>query len=1358
MSGNMRLYEYSTGTYDYVSHKEGSLKGGQVQWATSSEESIMAQLPQETFDSGYLGDGESRNDPLIEGLSMLYQTSELVEGADIIQNVRQTLGGKNRINNGLYQRVYEYIKGLTIGDFEDGAWKVVGGIRFNRGDERAVGMDEFESSGMLVVLRSNIEGDEGQETQNVLILGEGVDLGQISSDKEGVLEEEELSELDYFMRELDISEDNISHTRGVNRQDVETLFGYLLDETGLELKDLFFGRPGGNGKGYMEINYHSIQSRLHYGDDSALNSIIRSFIQEGESIEISRVNVQRMKTGALSSPIFDEGRYSHRTFYIDERHFPIISDLIRNPDNISEYFDIDNHPKASLINRFLGDGIPVLSEFVRDCSEIEKIDPVLVADNIDGILLSEAYRYTTEDLLDNPDQKPEIAIYNLYKQGSLNERMIQYLLENKDKWGEFFEQGEPTISLVNFLFDNPDGKKFQEKSSPVNLMNLLYLNSQGIISGRLLEGKSIEEATEELSENVWQVFDQIWRDELRGFLELIHSDLPLLVEGFSNEKPDWFHEGEGEELIVYQVGEVFPPEFLDVIRKKVFPDEGTIQGSQVLSSRFDGRGVLSLMGPFIDEEYIDSFREPGEASFLRLMMRYPNLSVKLYKAIIAGDSPSNLSSFTKGISGEIRINPELITFTSRKDIGLAQEFFNTYIEERGVSIRDNHEVIRAAVAGKYLPEKYWEEYMESRGLSAKYESWTGEKGEITTGTWPDVINDREKYAEENRDIYVYLNELGLAEIDFTQFRGITNNPEVVRILRSRDYSLDEMKELRDVLSIQPNHLHYLDSSTFLTLVKKLRRQGGEELAFYRTLLSNSPRSFSNAVGAVEEGEFEIDITDKDTQQRILEAIREIGNITPLLLREYVGKDDPRERHRFVERINEFRGIVLTKQPIMGYFADEDEGSKDLLAEFITLVFPGTRLESVKRDLSDLQDYTHHLDGFNIPEEGYRAQVNTRTRVVRVKEGESIDYDKLNELREVFPRDLDPAVKARFDQELPGALRAIIKTGGAFNLEDMKGNMSALMSIMFDDEQICDYRKTNFNFAQTENTSVFLERAEELLGIYFKDNYRDRLKEHLDQDEQTARQLAHMCSGKRLTQLVKNLSQIPERQRLEELVGEIGEARDTEGREITTQMTSELVAIILENKVLRGANGYRSTIKRERDKFEYVTETGGEIEDVQPFTGHISKNAASFFAKHTAGICTAGDLKLFGRDDHFHINLARDGVVFGNIQGYVIEYEGRRSLLFRGFNPSSSVLSRANAGAYVDGMLSIIRKFAEDNDIEDVFLSEQLGGWHALTNRVGSGLYEELKKRVVNNENKVNFVFDITSGRNIRKMYRYSWAT
>ncbi len=340
------------------------------------------------------------------------------------------------------------------------------------------------------------------------------------------------------------------------------------------------------------------------------------------------------------------------------------------------------------------------------------------------------------------------------------------------------------------------------------------------------------------------------------------------------------------------------------------------------------------------------------------------------------------------------------------------------------------------------------------------------------------------------------------------------------------------------------------------------------------------------------------------------------------------------------------------------------------------------------------------------------------------------------------------------QDLNKMLRSLVKSGGSVNVNQMIPNIYLLGGIMKDQALVLsDMEVTAKEAAQTAETAgTILSRSIELYGVWYKDNFSTVLTEHIIDNDRLREQLDALFSSKRIDTIRKNFKRLPteQKEKLELALNEI-EIAKSENMLSEPKHLADVLDVIIENRMLRGPKGIRTLMKKEVDKIEVVDVEGSEIEIVPPFSGFVTKNAASFYAKTTAGICTANDVALFNRPDHFHINLERNGVIFGNIQGYRIEHAGERALLFRGFNPSASYVTPGNAETYAKGMISIVKQFAKQNGIENVFIAEQLGSWHALSNR--TDVADSLKAMYFNRENATEADFAITSAKSISKMYK-----
>ncbi|MGQ4619738.1 OB-fold nucleic acid binding domain-containing protein [Nocardia sp. R7R-8] len=116
--------------------------------------------------------------------------------------------------------------------------------------------------------------------------------------------------------------------------------------------------------------------------------------------------------------------------------------------------------------------------------------------------------------------------------------------------------------------------------------------------------------------------------------------------------------------------------------------------------------------------------------------------------------------------------------------------------------------------------------------------------------------------------------------------------------------------------------------------------------------------------------------------------------------------------------------------------------------------------------------------------------------------------------------------------------------------------------------------------------------------------------------------------------------------------------------------------------------------------------------------YLSKNRASALAKASVGICTAGDLSLYHRSDHHHLNMvdSSHGVVIGNAQLHVLTIEDRQVLLIRSVNISNAHLASGATRWLVEATLRACVELAAHSGLAGVHLGEGLCFWHLDSSR------------------------------------------
>ncbi len=157
--------------------------------------------------------------------------------------------------------------------------------------------------------------------------------------------------------------------------------------------------------------------------------------------------------------------------------------------------------------------------------------------------------------------------------------------------------------------------------------------------------------------------------------------------------------------------------------------------------------------------------------------------------------------------------------------------------------------------------------------------------------------------------------------------------------------------------------------------------------------------------------------------------------------------------------------------------------------------------------------------------------------------------------------------------------------------------------------------------------------------------------------------------------------------------------------------------------------------------------------------YFTKSSAGFFGKTSAGICTLNDQDLFKRKDHFHINLV-DGatqLVVGNVQGYVINRDGKKVILIRAINPSESYVTMTNAQDILKSVVSAVVELAERSGVDEICIGESKGVWHAHSSRepikaILDLLYENLEELTLETPFPIYNFYGVD--KTIQKVYKF----
>ncbi len=488
--------------------------------------------------------------------------------------------------------------------------------------------------------------------------------------------------------------------------------------------------------------------------------------------------------------------------------------------------------------------------------------------------------------------------------------------------------------------------------------------------------------------------------------------------------------------------------------------------------------------------------------------------------------------------------------------------------------------------------------------------------------------------------------------------------------------------------------------------------------FLRQLLAQYPNEFNTTVDTLAGMD---GFSPAKNQEKIFSAIREIGAPTPKLFASYV-KLDPAGRAELVKKVETIKSKFFKNEPIGSLLPEEDKG---ILAEMVYIAYKpvGMSFENVESLLLQVSDRTNDLSGYVFPQGGYSLSASQKSYVLR--EGANLDFASfakyVSALTPELPKGEDRA------KALRQAFVKVARAGTNYSPEEV----STLMYPMARDEFVANFT-TQEREMDSSSAYALLTEFREVMGIYFKDNYSHRLASLLDKKPEISEAVK------------KNLSD-PSRQVTIEKQLSLPEKPDWGAILESNEKTADVLSKIIFSKAI---SPILAQAKSDMKKFEESKETKGELG--ANIRAYLSKNQASFFAKASAGVCTAQDIGLFNRQEHFHMNIIEnESVARGNIMAYVVEVNGEKSLLLRGFNPNTDFVSQIDVGKFCEAVLDVARQFAKDNNLAHVYITEQTG-WHPLSNRTEVASY--LTGRYAKEARRLDFAYSVASSSSVNSIY------
>lgn len=517
----------------------------------------------------------------------------------------------------------------------------------------------------------------------------------------------------------------------------------------------------------------------------------------------------------------------------------------------------------------------------------------------------------------------------------------------------------------------------------------------------------------------------------------------------------------------------------------------------------------------------------------------------------------------------------------------------------------------------------------------------------------------------------------------------------------------------------------------------------EKIDFLKKLLDQYPNAAANTLITLENSRNRNFLKD---EKDIFEALEKIGAVTPVIFEKFK-KLGLKERDEFAAEIKRTKKELFKNKPI------DAKGSENEMAELIYIAYRpiGMSYEDVKKLIPQLEDRTEDLEDYKFPEDGYEITLTPPVEKI-IKSGKEIDYKKIEDivgiLKKSYESDAIKKGEMARNERIFSILNKIAKATPYLEKKEI-GDIFWLM----ENESIPNFLRKNFPEKGNINKLYpYLLEVKEIFGVIFKDNFYNDLKSFLKLRNQSP-----FKNKKDIEKIKETLLQKKE-PFLKALGKEFKDSeigKDEYWQKLDIEKIANLLAIFFDQKII---SNLRKDINMELNKIiDKGIEAGTKREKKEKkIKAYISKNIASFFGKASAGICTARDIETFNRSDHFHINLAEekgedDEIARGNAQAYIIDDGDKKSLLLRGINPNSDFLYEVDVKSLCEKIIAVAKKFGGDNNMENVYLSEQLGSWHALSNRPPVNDY--LGNEYIKEKNEKDFEFKIASGAKISKIYK-----
>lgn len=534
----------------------------------------------------------------------------------------------------------------------------------------------------------------------------------------------------------------------------------------------------------------------------------------------------------------------------------------------------------------------------------------------------------------------------------------------------------------------------------------------------------------------------------------------------------------------------------------------------------------------------------------------------------------------------------------------------------------------------------------------------------------------------------------------------------------------------------------------------------ENIPVIKKLMAKYGPQFNTIVDTITQvSDYSLDHKLPPHETELFEALADLSTLTPRIFSRY--RQLPLEQRKaFAEKIRTLKPQFFKNTPIKGILAPSD---RDILTEMVYMAYKpmGMSFEQVEGLIKRVDDHTDDIAWYTFPEEGYPLTLERQGRYM-IKEKQQPDLSALRRYRALLTAPAVPAEREADALTFAQACQLILQPASP---DQERGQLArnsdeALRTLLTPLQAQSRVQEFLGRYGEVSADTAFPIEGElaEIMGVYFKDNYNSALDAYLNTHPAEFQQIVSLLSDPQVRASVdERLRQYNTEVNWQELdqtaqpsSGGLLSRFFTRSTPVTPTSASvaRVLTQIIEHEQIEPI---RKHIKNELSKFTLNTQEGtSNYRGV--LRAYVSKNVGSFFAKAAAGICTAQDIPLFEREDHFHINVVENNeAVRANVQAYIAIVNGKPSLVLRGFNPTADWVGKIDIESFCEQILDIGREFQQTNGLGGLYITDQDGGWHALSNREQVGRY--MVKKYVEGKPATSLSLNIASEHSVNKVYQ-----